>query len=246
MQYYDRKSLVNAYKDSIKKPLDESYLNTKKTRDVFTTSHYSRNKRQIRDYCIYDCILTKELSEYWISIFYDVFGFYPDNWISAGYLAEKVLINNEIDIPKFNEIEYEIQEIARNSFYGGRFELIQRGYIGKCYLYDINSAYPFALTTLCDITNGEWFNSKRINYKSTIGFFSIIADINDCVKIAPFPFRKKNGTICYPCGKFQTFVTLEELRVIHDNPKIKFTILDSWQFIPNKNCKKPFKKFIEE
>ncbi|QMU54803.1 MAG: DNA polymerase [Nitrosopumilus sp.] len=246
MQYYDRKSLVNAYKDSIKKPLDKSYLKIKKSRDVFTTYHYARNKRQIRNYCIYDCKLTKELSEYWISIFYDVFGFYLDNWISAGYLAEKVLINNEIDIPKFNEIQYEIQEIARNSFYGGRFELIQRGYIGECYLYDINSAYPFALTTMCDITNGKWFNSKKINSESTIGFFSIVAEIDDCVKISPFPFRKKNGTICYPRGKFQTFATLDELRTIQDDPKIKCTILDSWQFIPNKNCKKPFKKFIEE
>jgi hypothetical protein len=190
--------------------------------------------------------MTRKLSEYWISIFYDVFGFYPDNWISAGYLAEKVLINNGIDIPKFNEIEYEIQEIARNSFYGGRFELIQRGYIGECYLYDINSAYPFTLTTLCDITNGKWFNSKKINPKATIGFFSIIADIDDSVKVAPFPFRKKNGTICYPCGKFHTFVTLDELRSVRNDPNIKFTILDSWQFIPNKNCKKPFKKFIEE
>jgi len=79
MQYYDRKSLVQAYKDSIKKPLDESYLKIKKSRDIFTVYQYSRNKRQIRNHCIHDCILTKELSEYWISIFYDVFGFYPDN-----------------------------------------------------------------------------------------------------------------------------------------------------------------------
>ena len=144
MQYYDRKSLVHAYEESIKKPLAESYLKTKQDRKIFSKYNYSRNKRQIRNYCIYDCILTKELSEYWISTFYDVFGFYPNNWISAGYLAEKVLINNGIDIPKFNEIQYEFQEIARNSFYGGRFELVQRGYIGECYLYDLNSAYPFA------------------------------------------------------------------------------------------------------
>lgn len=245
-QYYDGKSLLQAYQESIKKPLDESYLEMKSKRDVFGVRYYSRKKKQMRKYCIYDCVLTRELSEYWISVFYQVFRFYPDNWISAGYLAEKVLINNSLNVPKFNEIDYQIQEIARNSFYGGRFELIQRGCIGECYLYDINSAYPYALTTLFDITNGKWFNSKKINPKSRIGFFSIIADIDDSVKIAPFPFRKNNGTICYPCGKFQTFVTLDELRLIQEDPKIKIIILDSWQFSPNKNCKKPFKKFLEE
>ena len=246
MQYYDRKSLLNAYRESIKKPLDDSYLKMKDRRNVFGVPYYSRNKKQVRKYCISDCVLTKELSEYWISVFYQVFGFYPDNWISAGYLAEKVMLNNGLNVPKFNEIEYQIQEIARNSFYGGRFELIQRGYIGECYLYDINSAYPYALTTLFEITDGKWFNSKKINCESKIGFFSIIADIDDSVKITPFPFRKKNRTICYPCGKFQTFVTLDEIRSIQGDCKIKVTILDSWQFIPNKNCKKPFKDFIDE
>ena len=50
-------------------------------------------------------MITKELSEQWIKLFYNAFSFYSDNWICAGYLAEKVLINNDIEIPKFNEIQ---------------------------------------------------------------------------------------------------------------------------------------------
>jgi len=88
--------------------------------------------------------------------------------------------------------------LARNSFYGGRFELIKRGYIGECYLYDLNSAYPHALTSLPDIINGRWFESKKIHSKSKLGFFFIECIISDKVKIAPFPFVKKESYYLLP------------------------------------------------
>ncbi|NDF35990.1 MAG: hypothetical protein EB154_09145 [Nitrosopumilaceae archaeon] len=196
--------------------------------------------------CIKDCILTKELAEHWLNTFYGAFGFYPRNWISSGYLAEKVLINNDIPIPFFKDTPYEIQRLAWASFYGGRFELIQRGFIGECYLYDINSAYPYALTHCPNITNGKWFSGKKINPKATVGFFHIRAKIDYVVKIAPFPFRTKNNRIIYPVGEFETFVTLEEIKTVTGDPKIKYKILDSYQFIPNSDCSYPFKEFIEK
>jgi hypothetical protein len=113
-------------------------------------------------------------------------------------------------------------------------------------LYDINSAYPFALTTLPDITDGRWIRRKSIHHDAKLGFFEIIADVDPTVKICPFPFIKKNGTICYPSGKFRTFVTLDELKMVEGDPKIRYKIVESHQFIPNENCKYPFKDFTEE
>lgn len=92
----------------------------------------------------------------------------------------------------------------------------------------------------------EWFESKKINTKSKIGFFFIESDISDKVKIAPFPFVKKNRTICYPSGKFRTYVTLDELLMVKGDPEIKYEILDSWQFIPKDNPTYPFRKFIKK
>ena len=245
-QYYEGKPLTGAYADSISKPLDPQYLIMKKKRKSFSKHYNSRHKNEVRKYCIQDCILTKELAENWLETFYNTFGFYVANWISSGYLAEKVLIKNGIYIPFFNEIPYEIQELARYSFYGGRFELIQRGFIGYCCLYDINSAYPYALTTLPDITDGKWIRRKSIHPDAKIGFFEIVADIDPTVKVAPFPFIKKNRTICYPSGIFRTFVTIDELKAVQGDPRIRYKILESYQFIPNKNCGYPFKKFIED
>lgn len=245
-QYYDNMPLNKAYSDHIKKPINPDYLETKKMRKDFSLRHYFRHKKQIRKYCLTDCILTKELAEHWLDTFHEAYGFYCANWISSGYLAEKVLIYNKISIPLFGEILYDIQKLAWKSFYGGRFELIQRGFIGECYLYDINSAYPYALTFLPDITDGKWITTKKINPKSALGFFHIHAQVDYSVKIAPFPFRTVNNRIIYPCGEFETFVTLEELKAVTGDPKIKYKIIESYQFIPNVGCKYSFKKFIIE
>jgi hypothetical protein len=244
-QFYEGKSLDEAYVEYIKKPLDPKYLEMKKNRESFTLFYYSRHKKEVRNYCILDCVHTKELSDNWLKILHEVFEYFPANLISSGYLAEKILINNGIDIPLFNEVPFEAQDLARRAFYGGRFELILRGYIGLCFLYDINSAYPYALTTFPDIRNGRWVNPKKINPKAKVGFFFILADIDDSVKIAPFPFIKKNRTICYPTGKFKTYVSLDELKAVEGDSRIRYTILESWQFIPNKDCGYPFKDFIE-
>ena len=116
--------LVIAYSKIIAEPLGKEYLEMKEKRKFFTSTYYSRHKRQVRRYCIADCALTAELAERWIDTFYMMFGFYPQNWISAGYLAEKVLIYNKIPMPFFHDFDYSLQELARAAFYGGDYKRI--------------------------------------------------------------------------------------------------------------------------
>ena len=239
-QYYHA-SLVNAYQSNIRK-LDSKYLETKQKQSSFSKWFFRDNKKLVTEYCIIDCKLTKELAEHWINLFDLAFGFYPQRWISSGYLAEKVLINNKIPIPKFDEIPYKIQEFAWNCYYGGRFEILKRGFIGSAYLYDINSAYPYVLANIPDITKGRWVRRKSINPDSSLGFFKIECDIPDCKYIPPFPFRI-NGKIIFPSGRFQTFCTLAELKACEDTSFYK--ILDSWQFVTS-NPSYPYKEFVED
>jgi len=232
-------SLVNAYQDNIRK-LSESYLKMKTKRSVFSDYFFKRNKTTIREYCIDDCKLTKELSQHWIDIFSKAFELIPNRMLSPGYLAEKVLLNQNIHIPRFSEIPYDIQELAYNAYFGGRFELIKRGNIGKAHLYDINSAYPYAITKIPDLTKGHWFRHDKILDDSLLGFFKIECDIPDSKLIAPFPFRK-GKMIFLPSGKFITFVTLEELRACKDT---FYNILDSYQYL-DRNPTYPYRNFIE-
>jgi hypothetical protein len=245
-QYYDNKPLTVAYQQNIGRPLAEEYLAMKEKRRFFTIFYYNRHKWKVRHYCIGDCKLTAELADKWVDTFYATFGFYPRNWISSGYLAEKVLINRGIEMPFFHDFEYPVQQLARAAFYGGRFELVQRGYIGECYLYDLNSAYPHALSLLPDLIKCKVATGDTIRSKAAVGFFHIIADIDPSVKVAPFPFRTKDNRIIYPVDEFETYVTLDELNAVKGDPRIKYRILESVQFIPAKGCGYPCKEFIEE
>lgn len=239
-QFFNRSGLAKAYQENISQ-LPRDYLDFKAQRSEFSPTFYRRNTPAVRNYCIEDCQYTKTLAEKWISLFYSAFGFYPQRWISSGYLAEKVLINSSVAMPKFDSIPYEIQELAYRSYFGGRFEIVKRGFIGEAYLYDINSAYPFAITQIPDLSNGKWIQRKSIHPEAQIGFFRINADVPDIKQIPPFPFRV-NGNLIFPSGKFETYVTLDELKAC-DN-EVDYQILDSWQFIPKSNYY-PYKRFIE-
>ena len=238
-QFY-KQTLLSAYEKNIGK-VDDNYKDYKKKRAIFSKSFYDHNKTKVRNYCIQDCKFTKELSEHFVKLFHNAFGFYANRWLSSGYLAEKVIINHKIVIPEFNEIPFKIQQFSRWSYFGARFEILKRGYIGTAYLYDINSAYPYAMTKIPDLQDGKWINHKKINQKAKMGFFKILADIPDFETIPPFPFRKDN-MIIFPSGKFETYCTLAELQVC--DPKF-YKVLDAWQFIPNSE-NYPLKKFIEK
>jgi len=238
-QFY-HSDLVTAYQNNIGE-IPKEYLNFKNKRSEFSPTYYRRNKSKVRNYCIEDCIKTKKLAEHWIKLFHDAFSFYPAKWLSSGYLAEKVLINNRIDIPKFDSIPYEIQEMAYRSYYGGRFEILKRGFIGKAFLYDINSAYPYAITQIPDLSNGKWIKRKSIHKDAKLGFFKIRANIPDCKYIPPFPFRTKHDII-FPSGEFETYVTLAELQACEGTTF--YRILESYQFIPNSDIY-PYRDFVQ-
>ncbi len=242
-QFYVFKPLQKAYQENIGK-LPQNYLKMKSKRKEFSPRFYRMNRKQVRQYCIDDCKLTKELSQHWIDIFGKAFGIYTQRWISSGYLAEKVLINHNVEIPFFKDLPYDLQEFAWNSYFGGRFEIIQRGFIGEAWLYDINSAYPYALSKIPDIVKGTWrYGIREINKKALVGFFKIHVKYGDEEYLPAFAFTKisLNGKkIVYPSGEFVTYATLEELKNV--DPK-NYSILESWQYFDN-NPTYPFRDFI--
>jgi hypothetical protein len=74
-----------------------------------------------------------------------------------------------------------------------------------------------------------------------MGFFRILANVPEDKLVPPFPF-KANNNILFPSGKFETYVTLEELKV-YDSSK-HYKILESCQFVSESNYY-PYKDFIE-
>lgn len=239
-QFYPERKLSKAYQKNIGK-LDQDYLDMKEKRSSFSSNYYKNNRKEIRNYCIQDCILTKKLAEHWIKLFHDAFRFYTARWLSSGYLAEKILIKYGIDIPRLDETPEEVNEIATNATFGSRIELVRRGFISQVYSYDIKSAYPFALSQIPQMTKGKWIQSKKLEDNVLLGFFKIKCNIPRSKHISPFPFRV-NGKLIFPNGEFTTFVTLTELETCEDASW--YEILDSWQYL-DENPEYPYKEFIQ-
>jgi len=242
-QFYpdkETRTLAGAYEKCIGK-LDQEYLDMKSKRSSFSKEYYRKNRKEIRNYCIRDCILTNELAEHWIKLVHEAFGLYVARWLSSGYLAEKILIKYRIVIPKLDETPEAVNEIATNSTFGARIELVRRGFISNVFLYDIRSAYPFALANIPDITKGRWTQSKKLNKKALLGFFKIKCNIPKTKHVCPFPFLASTKLL-FPNGQFITFVTLEELKSCKDSSW--YEILDSWQYF-DESPVYPYREFIQ-
>ena len=76
-----------------------------------------------------------------------------------------------VNLPKFDDIPLVVQELAWNCYIAGRIELVVRGHTEQAYIYDINSAFPYAMTLIPEPTKGEWIQTKQSSAKCTVGIF---------------------------------------------------------------------------
>jgi len=82
-----------------------------------------------------------------------------DQWFGPGQAAQHWMRN--IGCPTGEEVREAVPvwaiDAARQSYYGGWFEVFVHGVIpGTAYAYDINSAYPYAISTLPCLLHGQW------------------------------------------------------------------------------------------
>lgn len=97
-QYYNT-SLEKAYESTIGElPAEYKDFKMKLKDGEFSKCFIGRNRKRISWYYVQDCKFTKELAEAFINPFGKAFRFYPKRFLSAGYLAEKAVINNNVSI----------------------------------------------------------------------------------------------------------------------------------------------------
>lgn len=107
-----------------------------------------------------------------------------------------------------------IYDMARRAYYGGRVQCFRpRSTYG--YRYDINSAYPAALSQI-ELPTGKFdYVSARIareKYRKGFeGIFEARVEVSDDTFIPPLPVRSKDR-IYYPIGRFVSWFTGNELR----------------------------------
>lgn len=234
-QYY-RMSLDAA----AKKYLNDSKIEIDK--EKFDDPNFWReNLSKIIDYCIKDAELTAKLGSL-LQQKLEAIGISFDRPYSCGRISLAYFASTT-EFPTYIPSEY--QEYAFYSYFGGRFELLKRGYIEKVYYYDINSAYPYQIANLLDINKGEWVKARRLIEEADIGFLKIVVRKHPDSEIQPFCYREK-GLVYYPKMKnVLHFATLDEVLFALDNyDDIEIDIIDGWYFLADEYVY-PF-KHIEE
>lgn len=154
---------------------------------------------------------------------------------STGYLAEQ-RYNVEFGKPKKQKpgfVNKALQEFAWRSYFGGRFEVIERGTIEDVISYDINSAYPAVLRTLPDPATVWWERVERPSLQTLeqadYGFIRAIVSTAPERPLQPFAVRKA-GRLTFPTlDRYPVTVTLPEfLYAARSGLLREATITEAW------------------
>jgi DNA polymerase elongation subunit (family B) len=169
-------------------PLAE-YQKTKIDYRKFEKEKRRQHREEITRYMLDDCrdLLTL------VTEFKKIVG-EKDTIAAAAFHQMKLL---DIEIQTMNESH---DENFRRFFYGGRCQAFKKGiFKGRFQYYDINSAYPFAMT-FNHPTGADYKLSNRLPKKLNGCFVHCIADSNGA-----FPLRNEDGSLDFPSVKDREF-----------------------------------------
>jgi hypothetical protein len=117
----------------------------------------------IKEYTTTECRLLSLQMEMLRQAFFDI-GLKLNSWHGPGAAATKMIENKGVHAHYGEHVSASNispqQEWATYTFFGARIETMMQGYLksGSLYVYDIASAYPYALTRLPSLASfaGEW------------------------------------------------------------------------------------------
>lgn len=122
----------------------------------------------------------------------------PRRWSGSGSITSNLFERHNIK-NHMTEHPADIAKLARYAYAGGRFEIIKYGHASKpIYSYDINSAYPEALTKLPSLAGGRWHSIAGDPGDTEYGLYLVRATGKKSHLPQPLFNRDTNGSISYP------------------------------------------------
>lgn len=203
-----QKSFVKALKDwSIED--SEFIAEMKQKRGTFQQSDIKNVLRYTLEECSKLCQLMNKVRD---ALYAE--NLFPKSWHGAGAIAkalfEREHSQNRIRIPAITDSP-DLHEALLGSYFGGRFELFRKGIFPRTYQYDINSAYPYAMSQLPDFTGCTiQFNREYTRDKYSIWFvrYNVLQSSGkrkiknyygtETFLSGPLPYRTKQGNILFP------------------------------------------------
>ena len=155
---------------------------------------------RIRLYCLDECAKMATLASNLVKAHEDA-DLVLKSFYGAGSTGGAMLKKMGIDKEKRVALP-EMHEAIACGFFGGRFENSVIGEVkGPLWSYDISSAYPYETTFLPCLECGEWSltqnRSELDDARAALVHYGLgTAPPN--LSWGPFPFRMRDGSICYP------------------------------------------------
>ncbi len=131
---------------------------------------------EVRRYWDAEIKLMARMVERFREVMFDA-GFKLTRWYGPGALASYVIRTKKLrDHIQNRPFEDSVHEASKHAYAGGRFELFRVGRIeGPVYGYDINSAYPSALSNApsLGIEHGEWVHVSAPTHIEEFGVYRV-------------------------------------------------------------------------
>lgn len=198
------------------------------------------NKQKIIKYCINDAILTQKLGALLDSTLSTNIDLHPSAYVSKASIC-KDFVRKAVSIPDILRIPRNALKFAFNSYSGGRFEILKKGRVGKCSLFDINSAYPFNIRNLIDVTEGNWHRVSDFHERADCGFY-LTKVMTHYHNFLPLSVPLKNGVITFPVIDAMIFLSKAEIEAYE--PYMDIEIIEGWEFTA-RNIIYPFRDYID-
>jgi len=240
----------------------KKYLNDEKIDDINgkilneSLDYWNENLNKIIEYCIKDCVLTANLGVFLVNKMkearekaiqfnpkYEKFVMKIPKFITSHASFSRQFFMENCRIASIKHVPLQILDISVSTYFGGRFEIIERGFFKKLISLDINSAYPETISMLPSLKYGKWkyINSKKeVSKKEIIGYYKVHLIIPE-MRISPFVIKHK-GVVLFPSGVFETWITWYEYDLLKD---YVYAFYDGFEYHPYPREYYPFKEAID-
>ena len=114
----------------------------------------------------------------------------------------------------------------------------------ECFGYDLSSAYPSVAARLPDLRYAEYVYSKSMIDSAYLGFLRGTVTINPTVRCSPLMTRLPDGRLINPVGRWNTYLSLAEVRFIESTGIGSFELKAGW-FVKIKHFVAPLQELME-
>lgn len=200
------------------------------------------DEEKVRNYCLEECLCMAQLARKLVKGHEDA-GLKLEQFYGAGSSAAAMLKKMNIQECMIEPPD-EMRGAISQAFFGGRFENSVIGEIaGPVYNHDISSAYPYQTYYLPCLLHARWRHTKSEHdlegARQALVKYELLAK-PVIEHWAPFPFRDKEGNICYPKASKGGWVWIDEFKAGRAGFPDNVRFVEAWILEETCDCH-PFK-----